>query len=168
MAAKLKREERRVTVASMIKGRASYRQIAFALGCAPATVCKDVKLIIGRWREEQVSDIEEQILLDNATINEAIHAIWDDVKSGDVVAIGALVKLLDRRARLLGLDAPARSPVAIGGTIDVEAREVPSDAKTEIVERYAGALDTFVHELIGGDGGSGPTNGGRGGNGTQK
>jgi transcriptional regulator with XRE-family HTH domain len=46
-------------------------------------------------------------------LDELREAVWDEAMEGDVKAVGAALAILDREARLLGLDAPARGQAEI-------------------------------------------------------
>ncbi|MER5302291.1 hypothetical protein ABT039_22915 [Streptomyces lasiicapitis] len=53
-------------------------------------------------------------------------AAWAKAAKGDLKAIETVLKVIDRRARLLGLDRPARTEItgADGGPLQVEAVDV--------------------------------------------
>jgi hypothetical protein len=54
--------------------------------------------------------------------------LWPKASSGDVKAVGAVLKIMQRRAKLLGLDAPTK--IHHGGEIDV--RRVAEDLAVEL------------------------------------
>ena len=101
-------EERRERVSQLLKARFSYRDIAKSVKCSVGTVAGDVKAIFKLWADRQFENIREQALLDLATVNDALMAITNDVRSGDTGAINTMVRLLERRARILGYEAPTR------------------------------------------------------------
>jgi hypothetical protein len=77
---------------------------------------------------------EDARRLDLLRVDAAVTGLMPKVKRGDPKAAVGLVKLLERRARLLGLDAPARS--LVGGdpeapSIQVEARR-DGDLRDEV------------------------------------
>lgn len=101
-------EVRRVQVAEKLLAGKTYRQIAVELNppVSLRTVFKDVQVILERWRKEAVQDVAEHQRLDLRRIDEALAAIHDQIKDGQFGAIDRLVKLLERRAKMLGYDAP--------------------------------------------------------------
>jgi len=99
-------EERRKTVAANLVAGLNYRDIAGALGVSVGTVASDVKMIMGRWRADQVREVNEVVQLDLRRLDNALNAIWDNVHKGDDTAIGTMLRILERRAKLLGLDKP--------------------------------------------------------------
>jgi len=96
--------ERRPKVVSMRKAGYGQREIADQLGIAVSTVCKDLQFALEEYGAATAREVSEMRALDNARIEEMIKAIWLKAKSGQVTAIDRVVKLLERRAKLNGLD----------------------------------------------------------------
>lgn len=107
-AKKMEIEERRKIVSANILAGSNYRDIAEALGVSPATICKDFKAILADWRKQTNEIIGDWVPLELGRLDTALKAIWDDVRKGDLRAIDRMVKIMERRAKLLGLDAPAK------------------------------------------------------------
>lgn len=101
---KLQIEERRTIVAANILAGLNYRDIAKALNVSLGTVSRDAQIMMDRMRKEQVQTVGEAALIDLRRIDVAINAIYNDVKSGKLLAIDRLVKLLERRSKMLGYD----------------------------------------------------------------
>lgn len=55
--------------------------------------------------------------LDLQRLDAALAAIWQKVINGQMGAIDRLLPILERRARLLGLDVPARQRVDVGDVL---------------------------------------------------
>jgi hypothetical protein len=100
-------ENRRRQVAANILAGLNYRDIAEALGVSLGLVAEDVKVIHQRWREENTQLRQEKIDLEERRLDRALNAVWNDVLSGKHDAIETFRKLSERRAKLLGLDAPS-------------------------------------------------------------
>lgn len=99
-------EVRRMEVARLMKNGMTYREIARELGVSLRTVWKDGQKVIERWRKEAVSEIDEHFILDMRRLDDALVAISANVRAGDFGAVDRLVKILERRAKMLGYDAP--------------------------------------------------------------
>lgn len=99
-------ELRRKKVAANLLGGLNYRQMAEALGVSIGTISSDVKIILGRWQREQIKDAGDYVQMELVRLDRALNAIWDRVLEGDLKAIETMLKIEERRARLLGLDAP--------------------------------------------------------------
>ncbi len=51
-------------------------------------------------------------------------AYWPAALQGDVQAAVTVLRIMDRRAKLLGLDAPARSEVRVSDAVDTQIEEL--------------------------------------------
>jgi transposase len=102
------REERRKKVAANLLAGLTFREMAEAIGCSVGTVHNDVKLLLKRWQDEQVTSVQERKLMEGRRIDRALNAIWGRVQQGDLGTIDRLVKLIQERARLYGLYAPQK------------------------------------------------------------
>lgn len=116
-------EQRRVQVAHLLKGGVDRRGIAKTLGISLATVWRDAVLLRRRWREEQAAEIADAAALDLARIDDCIIAITNPVRSGNLAAIKVLVSLLERRAAILGYDAPKRIEQRLHGGVEPFIRD---------------------------------------------
>lgn len=71
-----------------------------------------------------VSDVVEIRAIETDRLDIAQSAIWGAVIRGEIPAVIALLKIMERRARLLGLDAPTRAQIEVttydSATIDGE------------------------------------------------
>jgi hypothetical protein len=100
---------RRKAIAKMrLEGVQDGKEIANRLGVSSSTVCRDLKKLDQQFIREASQDIAQHKALDLRRIEAAIGAIWPNVLKGNVQASRALVDLLNRKAKLLGLDAPTR------------------------------------------------------------
>ena len=87
---------------------ATYRQIAAQLTVTVQTAYADVQQELGaldatiKGKAERLRDLEAR-RLDQLTV-----ALAPGIRSGNPAAVGAAVRLMERRARLFGLDAPTQ------------------------------------------------------------
>lgn len=104
-------ELRRVEAAKLRAKGWSLYEIARKLDVDPSTVweyIRDYYKALNHEGEEAARTARE---LDLDRLDRAIKGIEQAIDMGDPQAINALVRVLDRRAKLLGIDAPARSEV---------------------------------------------------------
>jgi hypothetical protein len=132
--------ERRARVSALrLSGLRHQAEIAGQLGVDKATICRDFAALDAEYRERAASDIEREKGRDLERIEVMIHALWIHAELGHLKAIDRVIRLLERKAKLLGLDGPTRVGVAhmIGkmadehGLSDEERREAVGAA-----ERY--------------------------------
>lgn len=91
--------------------------IAAQMGVHPSTISRDFAELDARFREQAAQDIAAAKGLDLARTDAMIAAIWDAATRGNLDAIDRIDKLLGRRAKILGLDAPKR----IDATLDIRS-----------------------------------------------
>ena len=87
---------------------ARYRQIGAQLGVSPQTAYRDVQTALGELATLQHRKAEKLRELELERCDKLTLALWPKVKSGDEKAVRAVVAIMERRAKLLGLDAPTK------------------------------------------------------------
>lgn len=102
-------ELRRKTIAANLIGGLNYRDLAETLGVSIGTITNDVKIILGRWRREQVDDVGDWVQLEVRRLDKMFNTIWNNVIAGDLASLDRALKIMERRAKLLGLDAPEQN-----------------------------------------------------------
>ena len=94
----------------------SYRQIAEQLQIQVGTAHE----LVNTYLLNAVTEPGEELrTLEVERLDVMLKAIWADVEAGDVKAIDAALKISDRRAKLLGIDAPTK--IEHSGSIDMTA-----------------------------------------------
>lgn len=104
-------EERRLRISEiMLKGITGRAAISrrlredYGIEVSEQTVSKDLLVLKEEFRLRMVDNIEAHMSLDLARIETAIGALYNDWASGDNNAINTLIKLLERKAKMLGYD----------------------------------------------------------------
>ena len=102
-------ELRRDRVMSLLLAGAQRTDIAKALGCGVGTVTKDIaaRLNAASAADEATAQYRE---LHRLRIERMLVSWWEDAQT-DHVAARTVIMLLDRQAKLLGLDAPQQHVV---------------------------------------------------------
>lgn len=126
-------EARRTQVAKLLLQGLSSRAIAEQLNCSHTTVQNDIKVILERWRTEQISDAADLVQIEVARLDRAQEALWDQVKYGNLHATDRLLRIMERRAKLLGLDQPAQAKITLE-SVDKLLSALPAEAAAEIVQ----------------------------------
>jgi transcriptional regulator len=99
--------DRRVKVAQLrLAGVHDQAQIARQLGVSQPTISRDFAALDAQFRATAAQDIAAAKGMDLHRLELLISKIWVKATNGDLYAIDRLDKLLARRAKLLGLDAP--------------------------------------------------------------
>lgn len=120
-------EQRRDQVAVMLVSRTPYRTMARQLNVSTGTIAKDVKAIRKAWQDRYADEYHEHAAEQLATLDIVKQRLIPRVLTGgkterdpetgqnrrtmDLFALDRLLGVMDREARLLGLDAPQRIEV---------------------------------------------------------
>lgn len=112
-AKKIKRAERRLEVLELRKAGATYTQISKALDISLATVSKDLRRALQEVEQRELAAAEDLRALDLGRLDALLRGVWPAATSGDVQSVKAAVTILERRARMLGIDAPKEHAVGV-------------------------------------------------------
>lgn len=110
---KVQAHENQMKALALRKAGVSYQSIADAIGYKdPSGAWRAVKSALKLTLQEPA---EELRTLELARLDDMLKAIASHVQAGNLTAIDRALKIQDRRAKLLGLDMPAKLDVTSGG-----------------------------------------------------
>ena len=137
--------EREVAAIDLRREGLTYGEIAERLGYSDGTGARNAVVRgLDRALREPADELRE---LEAARLDRAQVAIWPGVLSGDVKNVLALIKIMERRARLLGLDAPLRVSgdvtVFEGGDVDREVQRL-AELLAGVGEAHRGGFEDGV------------------------
>lgn len=117
-------EERRGKVATLLKGAMNQTEIAQALGVARSVISDDIAALRKDWaRRRQIVDNEFD--LDLTRLDDGIRSIYANYKGGSLEHIQVMLKILERRAKMLAYDRPpAKQEFGITGSLDLETDDL--------------------------------------------
>jgi AraC-like DNA-binding protein len=132
----LKIEQRRAEVAKLRVKAWTLKEIADHFGVSIGLIHSDLVAVTARTKGQANEAIQIERAMSLARNDVATKAIMGSVETGDVAAIDRLVKLDDRRAKILGLDAPQRGELSGpgGGPLEVEVN--PATAARLVREAF--------------------------------
>jgi DNA-binding CsgD family transcriptional regulator len=87
---------------------ATYRQIGAQLGVSEFTAFHDIGQELGPLDDEAKEKVEQLRALEGRRLDMLTAALMPCVQAGEPRAVVAMVRVMERRARLFGLDAPQR------------------------------------------------------------
>ena len=105
-------------------------QIAEHLGIAITNVHNHIFDQLSSWRDMTQEMSNELRELEVQRLDEFLRALWPKIQSGNPRAIETALKVSERRAKLLGLDAPEKREVTVDASVQ-------SLTHTELVSEYA-------------------------------
>lgn len=109
---------------------ATFQEIADGLGYS--SVSGAHKAVVSALRETLQEPSDELRRLESDRLRAMMAAVWPRVEGGDLHAIDRALRIQERLARLLGLDAPARAELAGSGQVQVtwNVPAIPPDSAT--------------------------------------
>lgn len=128
--------ERRSRVLALRKAGATFREIAATMreeggvskGFNEATAYTDYQFEMDRLAQANQEGAEELRRLEEMRLDRMLSALDEGVEGGDPTAINAALRIMERRAKLRGLDAPAKQEIEHMGGVVIH---LPSQYETE-------------------------------------
>ena len=137
--------ERHLRALELRKAGATYETIAGQLGYANASGAR--KAVASALKATLREPAEELRTLELARLDAMALALWRRVQDGDEKAVDRVLRIMERRARLLGLDAAARTELSGAGggplALAIVARQARErlEAKLEAIAAARGQLE---------------------------
>jgi hypothetical protein len=88
------------------KAGASYSKIGEKLGCSKGAAYKMVDRVLQDLRKKVTEDAEHVKRMELERLDDLTIAVYRQAKEGNVACIDRVLKLMERRAKILGLDEP--------------------------------------------------------------
>lgn len=116
--------ERRIKAFELRKAGTRYRAIGNALGISEAQAHRDVAKVLQSLVLPE-GEIKMARVLEEARLDAMLFALWGSANQGHLGTIDRVLRIMERRARLLGLDAPMKvSPTDVSGKHAYPAEEL--------------------------------------------
>ena len=123
----------------------TWQRIADEVGYASASAAKTAFDNAIKRTMQPVAD--EVRTLELERLDRFLSYLWDKIEQGDPVAIDKGLKIMDRRAKYLGLDAPIKQQVEVttfegGSELDREVARLAQLLTDSASSRQSGTMDT--------------------------
>ena len=137
--------ERQRRALELRKAGASFDEIGSTLGYrGKSGAYQAVMSALKRTLQEPADEVRK---LELARLDRAQRTAWERMLHGDLDALGKVLKVMERRAKLLGLDAPAKvAPTDPSGEGQYEGL-----TDDELVRRLMAIIGTEATAAVGGD-----------------
>lgn len=138
-----KREElatRRRKVAELRLQHWTETEIAEALGVSQPTISRDLAHIRDEWREERVRSYDDWVAEELAKLAVLERTLLPEAILEGGQAVDRVLSVMDRRARLLGLDKPQlhEHTIVTEDALDAEIRRLEERLAEHVLELPAG------------------------------
>jgi hypothetical protein len=144
-ASKIKNAENAIKAMELRKAGCTFKEIGKQLGFseqrAHAIVTNELALLRGHLAES-ASDV---LTLELQRLDSLFVRAYTDARAGDVMSNHQCIRIMERRARLLGLDAPVKADVdlhgADGGPVEFELSQLSIEQLDALEAIYASKKD---------------------------
>lgn len=137
---RIESHQKAVKAVELRKAGMTYVQIAQAVGYgSPEAACKAVSRAL---EESIVEPTQGLIQLETERLDRLMLALWKDATNGNQGAVDRVLKIMERRAKLLGLDRPTKFEGDVNGTGGMLI--IPAPVSMEDWEKMAQAHNTGV------------------------
>lgn len=143
--------ELRAKAFEMRKQGATYRQIAKALGIQVASAYEHVQAELLALRELMLKDAQDVLQLELERLDAILLTAFQQFRGGNVGAGFVLLKAMERRARLLGLDKPVKvaptTPEGEQAYLHVDLKDLTPEQLAAIERKLEATLHDITRQL---------------------
>jgi len=107
----------------------TYREIGRALTIDHTWARQLCIQWLGEVKHEGVEALRDQ---EGARLDKMMQAVWRQALNGDLPAVHTVLRIMERRSRLFGLDAPVR--IEVSDHIDRQLQELAASMPPVVVE----------------------------------
>ena len=100
----------------------TYSKIAEEIGVSKRQAYLDVKRAIKEAQDKYTEDGKTYITMDLRRMDKMLAALWEGAKAGDTASVDRVLKIMERKHKLLGLDAPQKKQLT-GELVSIEIKK---------------------------------------------
>src|SRR3990172_1159922 len=126
--------EEKVLYWEQYKQGLNYSQISQRFGVSPGRVGDLIRQYANEIRIKGLRTVAEYRQVQLERIQTAYASIWPNILRGRVDAINTMIRLMEREAKLLGLDAPTKVDITARIVALAQAEGIDPDEAIEIAE----------------------------------
>ena len=145
----LPRDERLARISAMLVRGLTQREIAKALELSDATVSREVAKMEAKFRQAAEADFMVSKGLDLMRIERMVATLLPRATNtsdrGQIGAARVVKELLERKAKMLGYDAPDKVQQAV---VTLDARELPTLDVSHMSLQEQAALDGLLTKAL--------------------
>jgi DNA-binding CsgD family transcriptional regulator len=104
--------ERKLQALELRKGGATFQQIGDALGISKQNAHKHVMTALTAMNEQIAEEASVMRTLELERLDKLWFAMYRQATQGNQGAVDRCIRIMERRAKLLGLDAPTRTELS--------------------------------------------------------
>lgn len=143
----LKSKEKQRIALVLRKSGASYKEISEKVGCSIKQATTYVKKAIEEHNANNAEVASDIINLELSRLDQMLMAISTQVKQGHLGSIDRALKIQERRAKLLGLDKPAKFAQTDAEGQDLYNPDIIKNKLINLIERRFAASEETVESI---------------------
>jgi predicted DNA-binding transcriptional regulator YafY len=118
------------------KAGMSLREIAARLDVSHETVRKDIIEMTEQFIEEARVHHRTMVAMEMMRLDDMAFGIWPAATMGDVKAIEAMLKIMERRAKMLGVDAQTLTKNIQVQVTPEQLTEMSDDELQQLIQQF--------------------------------
>ncbi len=126
--------QREIDALELRKSGATYSSIAKAMGISLSGAADAVKRALARLNERSLEGADELRRLELERLDRMLLAMYPQATRGNQGSVDRVLRIMERRARLLGLDAPIRNEHSGVGGRPIATVNAQMDVKNDVSE----------------------------------
>lgn len=119
------RDQRNKHAVQLALAGASYSEIGTALGVSKTTAYRIVKAELADAAKRRVEAVDQMVDLEASRLDRLQMAVWSRAINGDLGAVDRVLRIMERRAKLFGLDKDQDDDNGGGFTVIVNSAIIP-------------------------------------------
>ena len=110
-----------------LSGVRDQRSIAAAIGVSVGTINGDFKALDRAWKDSALADTDAHKAIQNERYESLIAAHWEKAMLGKGFDTDRVLAAMAQQAKLLGIDAPQKTDMNLGGSLIREYVVIPEE-----------------------------------------
>jgi hypothetical protein len=140
-AQRAKTAQRRTEAIKLRLAGVDYDTIAARLGYASrGAACTDINRALEQAVAEQTASADVLRHEELQRLDRLQAGLWTAAAGGDTKAVDSVLRIIDRRCKLLGLDAPQRHEVITMDAVEAEIKRLTAEMDTEELRQLTDEL----------------------------
>jgi orotate phosphoribosyltransferase-like protein len=132
----IERAERVANILHLRKSGCTYREIGEQLQISSETARLTVQKVIQQYIEEAKDAQHEIIMLELLRLDDMLYAVYDSARGGELKAVDSVLKIMERRAKLLGLDAQVTTRTVQLSVTPEQITGMSDDELAQLIQQF--------------------------------
>jgi hypothetical protein len=132
----VERAERTAKILELRKQGMTYREIGEYVGISMETARLTVQKVMQQYIEDAKDSQHEIIMLELLRLDDMLFAVYESARGGDLKAVDSVLKVMERRAKLLGLDAQVTTRTVQLSVTPEQIQRMSDDELQALIQQF--------------------------------